>query len=378
MQPGIPSAAPLVLLALRADFFGHLARHGELADLVGPNHVLLGPLSGAELRRAIEGPADRAGLEVEPTLVDALVDDVAGEPGGLPLLSTALVDLWLRRDGRSLTLAAYEQTGGVQGAVARHAEAAFGSLSEDEQEAARRIVLRLVSTSDGDEAPTRRRVARAELDADDDPRVEHVLSTLVSERLLVTDDTNLELVHEALLERWPRLASWLEDDSDGRRLHRRLTEAASSWDASGREAGELYRGARLAAALEWADGTGTDAGLNRLEREFLTASRTASTRATRRLRALLVAALVLLVAALAAGAVALQARGTARHRATAAIAQRLGAQALVEPALDRALLLAREGVALDDSAATRSNLLASLLRSPAALTVLQGADAPGP
>ena len=142
--------------------------------------------------------------------------------------------------------------------------------------------------------------------------------------------------------------------------------------ASGREAGELYRGARLAAALEWADATGADAGLNRLEREFLQASRTASTRATRRLRALLAAALVLLVAALAAGALALQARGTARHRATAAIAQRLGAQALVEPALDRALLLAREGVALDDSVPTRSNLLAALLRSPAALAVLHG------
>ena len=60
-------------------------------------------------------------------------------------------------------------------------------------------------------------------------------------------------------------------------------------------------------------------------------------------------------------------RGTARGQATAAIAQRLGAQALVEPRLDRALLLAREGAALDDSVATRSNLLAALLRGPAAI-----------
>src|SRR5205085_11495369 len=116
--------------------------------------------------------------------------------------------------------------------------------------------------------------------------------------------------------------------------------------------------------LEWADGD-ADAGLNRLEREFLEASRTAFARANRRLRALLAFAVMLLVAALVAGAVALAARGSARRQATAAIAQRLGAQALVEPRIDRALLLAREGVNLDDSAATRSDLFAALLRSAA-------------
>ena len=142
---------------------------------------------------------------------------------------------------------------------------------------------------------------------------------------------------------------------------------------------ELYRGARLAAALEWADAAGERAGLNRLEREFLAGEPHAfareserQRRANRRLRGLLAAALVLLVAVAVIAAVALHARGTARSQATAAIAQRLGAQALVEPLLDRSLLLAREGVDLDDSTATRSNLLAALLRSPAALAVLHG------
>jgi len=41
-----------------------------------------------ELRRAIELPARRAGLRVEPDLTDALIGDVEGEPGALPLLST--------------------------------------------------------------------------------------------------------------------------------------------------------------------------------------------------------------------------------------------------------------------------------------------------
>jgi WD40 repeat protein len=157
-------------------------------------------------------------------------------------------------------------------------------------------------------------------------------------------------------------------------VHGLLTDAAARWDAGGRDPGELYRGARLATALEWSEGAGKGAGVNRLEQEFLRESRAVSVRTTRRLRILLATAVALLVAAVAAATVALSARGTARRQETAAVAQRLGAQALVEPQLDRALLLAREGVALDDSEATRSNLLATLLRSPAALAVLHGHD----
>ncbi|TML45441.1 MAG: hypothetical protein E6G19_04395 [Actinobacteria bacterium] len=368
-----PERRAVILIAIRADFFGLMAPYVELADLVGPNHVLLGPMSAGELRRAIEGPAERTGLEVEPALVDALVDDVVGETGGLPLLSTALLDLWREREGRALTLAAYERTGGVSGSVGRHAEAAFRSLGEEEQKVARRILLRLVS-GEGDTL-TRRRVTSGELDADDDERIEHVLSALVERRLLVADDGKIELVHEALLDQWSRLVDWLEEDAQGRRLHRHLTQAAAEWETAARDPSELYRGARLAGALDWVDAAGDDAGLNRLEHDFLEQSRSAFARSNRRLRGLLAAAVLMLVAALVAGGLALVARGSARREATAAIAQRLGAQALIDPSVDRSLLLAREGVNLDDSVATRSNLLAALLRSPAAIGVAhEGSD----
>ena len=213
----------------------------------------------------------------------------------------------------------------------------------------------------------RRRIALAELDGE---QVAEVVARLTDRRLLTVGDGAVEVAHEALLREWPRLRSWLEEDVQGRRLHRRLGAAARAWDADGRDPGGLYRGARLASALEWAAGHQPE--LNATERAFLDDSRRASGREQRRLRLVLAGVASLLVIAVIAGLVALDQRGNARAEATAAAAQRLGAQALAEDDLDRALLLARQGVALHDSPQTRSSLLAALLKSPAAVGVLRG------
>ena len=138
-----PRRRALVLVAVRADFYGRCATYPELWRLLGANQVTVGPMRRDELRRAIELPATRAGLQVEPELTDALIADVEGEPGALPLMSTALLELWQRRDGRRLRLTAYEQAGGVDGAVARLAESTYGRLDPAQREIARRILLRL-------------------------------------------------------------------------------------------------------------------------------------------------------------------------------------------------------------------------------------------
>ena len=367
-----PDRRALVLIAVRADFYGRCAAYTELARLLGANHVLVGPMRRDELRRAIELPARRAGLHVETELGDALVADVEREPGGLPLLSSALVELWQHRDGRALRLSAYERTGGVHGAVARLAERAYARLDAPQREAARRILLRLAGEGEG-ATVVRRRAGIDELEADRDPVVAGVLSVLADERLVTVGDGEAEVAHEALLREWPRLRGWLEEDAQARRLQLHLRAAARDWDAGGRDAGELYRGARLASALEWA---GThDADLNATERDFLAESSAAANRSQRRLRAVLAGVSALLVAAVIAGAMALHQRGNARREATAAEAQRLGARALLDDQLDRALLLARQGVALDDTPRTRGNLLGTLLRSPALIGVIRAGDA---
>ncbi len=371
-----PDGRAIVVVALRADFYGRFAAYPGFAELLGGNQVLVGPMQASDLRRAVELPAGRVGLRVEPGLSDALVDDVEGEPGALPLLSTALLELWQTRQENTLTLAAYRESGGVHGAVARLAEGTYARIPDEHKPLVRALMLRLVGEDEGD-APVRRRAPLSELDLERNEDVADVLATLADSRLVTVSEGSVEVAHEALLREWPRLHEWIEEDTEGRRLRRHITQAASEWDAAGRDRGELYRGARLAAALDWTADHALD--VNELEREFVTESREASEqeakrarRTNRRLRVLLAGVAVLLAAAVAGGMLAVNQRGEARDAETAQLAQRLGAQALVEDDLDRSLLLARQAVAIDRSPQTRSYLLQALLRSPKADGIMHG------
>ena len=278
LTDAVASGRAIVLVAVRADFYGRFAEFEALAGLLGANHVLVGPMSADEYRRAIEGPVRRSGLRIDAGLVDRLVADVVNQPGGLPLLSTALVELWQKRDGRSLTVEAYEASGGVSGAVARLAEDAYGGLSVDQQATARSLFLRLASG--GGESVVRRRVPLSELDAATNEAVRETLRSLTVARMLTVDEGTVEVAHEALLREWPRLADWLEEDREGRRLRAHLAEAAREWDGANQDPSELYRGARLASTLDWTAEHTLE--LNELERRFVTESRTADEREAQR------------------------------------------------------------------------------------------------
>jgi WD40 repeat protein/class 3 adenylate cyclase/energy-coupling factor transporter ATP-binding protein EcfA2 len=372
-----------VVVALRADFYGHCATYPRLAGALEERQALVGPMTEEELRRAIERPGEQAGLVLEPGMVEAILRDVAGQPGALPLLSHSLLETWRRRSGRMLTVIGYLQSGGVQGAIAKTAETVYRDMfSAEQQGLARNVFLRLTELGEGTE-DTRRRASTSELipRPEQEGEVSHVLRTLADARLVTIGEGTVEVAHEALIRHWPTLREWLDEDREGRLLHRRLTEAAQEWEALGRDPGALFRGMRLATTGDWA--TAHDPELNQLEREFLTASRQASAgeaerqrRANRRLRVLLVGAVVLLALALVAGVVALVQRSRARDAQSRAEAQalrsdaeRLGTLALAEPKLDRSLLLAMAGFKLEDLPETRGDLLAVLQKSPALIGV---------
>jgi WD40 repeat protein/class 3 adenylate cyclase/energy-coupling factor transporter ATP-binding protein EcfA2 len=371
------------VVSMRADFYGHCAAYEELASHVSANNVLLGPMTPKEMQRAIEEPAEAKGLRREPGLVDVILRDAAGEPGALPLLSHALMETWARRDGRTLTLTGYRDAGGVRGAIARTAEELFESATDDERSLLRRTFLRLTEPGEGTE-DTRRRVPLRELAQGPEAAtaVDGLLDKLVRARLVTVDEGTVQFAHEALIREWPRLRGWLNEDREGLRVHRHLTRSAQAWEAMGREPGELYRGARLAAALDWAGGR---VDLTGDERAFLEASGAAqerdlgeARRRARRLRALLAGVVVLLALALVAGAVALVQRGNARQTATVAQAGRLAAQSREVAAQhpDLALLLALEAGSLDDSVDSRSALLGALERASRVRAWLQGFESP--
>jgi WD40 repeat protein len=264
----------ITLITLRADFYAHCANYIQLREALAKNQEYIGAMSTEELRRAIEEPARRGRWEFEPGLVDLLLHDIGHEPGALPLLSHALLETWQRRRGRMMTLSGYTSSGGVRSAIAETAEAVFtDQFTQEQQEIARRIFLRL--TELGDEratGDTRRRATFNELILKPEERdsTHNVLKALADARLITTSEDTVEVAHEALIREWPTLRGWLEDNREDLRLHRQLTEAAQEWDLLNREPDMLYRGARLTQVGEWA-GTHADE-MNQLEREFVDAS----------------------------------------------------------------------------------------------------------
>jgi signal transduction histidine kinase len=276
---GLTEGQTVVLVTLRADFYGKCAAYPALAAALSDRQVLVGPMSGDELWRAIERPAQLAGCEFEAGLVQRLLDDVRDQPGGLPLLQHALLELWDRREARRLTHAAYRASGGVAGALERRAEAVYNRFTGPEKEICRRVFLRLTQPGEGTE-DTKRRATLWELmpaDGSGQEAVEATVHALADARLITTEsgetlegERYVEVAHEALIQGWSRLRKWIEQDREALHTHRRLTEAAGEWQKNARDESYLYRGTRLTQAEEWTSTYADD--LNPLEREFLTVS----------------------------------------------------------------------------------------------------------
>ncbi len=344
----IPDGRNSAIVALRADFYPKCAAYPEFSARIAERQFVVTRMDEDGLRQVIEEPAWRVGLEFEPGLVDTILSDIAGQPGALPLLEHALLELWERRTGRMLTLEGYRESGGIERAVAKRAESVYSTFDRNQQGISRRIMLRLTQPGEGTE-DTRRRAAISELitDPDEAGLVEAVVRALAEARLLTTGggeqagEAWADVSHEALIRGWPRLRAWIEEDRAGLRVHRRLTEAAQEWQRINRDEGMLYRGARLGTALEWRERN--EAVLNELERQFLDVSVSVQTRerraAQRRIRLMLAGMSAALVLISLAAFIAFRERDEAFSHELAANAT---SQLPVDPELS--VLLATEAV----------------------------------
>ncbi len=397
-----PRSRVRAVVTMRADFYDRPLRIPELAAVFEQATIVLTPLAPDELEGAITEPTARVGATFEPGLVARIVADVVDQPGALPLLQYALTELFDRNVSGLLTKAAYEELGGISGALSRRAERLFVESPASSQELTRRMFVRMVTPGEGT-ADARRRVARAELG--DDAEVDGLIRRYGEARLLLFDRDaasrapTVEVAHEALLREWVRLRGWLDDDRDGLRLHRHLTTAAAAWEASRRDAGELYRGGRLESVMSWATTHASE--MNRREQEFLAASDqahrdeiAADQRSRRRLRRVLAAVAAVAVVAVIAGALAFGAqrraesarraadraaldaetqRNAAQVAATEAETQRNAAQVAATEA-DAQRLAAKE--AADDSDTGRMAAVApGLIATNPSLALLVAAEA---
>ncbi|HET6161408.1 MAG TPA: protein kinase [Dongiaceae bacterium] len=303
-----------LVIAVRADFYGACAQIPWLAERITDNQVLVGPMTDAELRRAITEPARRAGLHLERGLVDAVISEAGQEVGALPLVAHALVETWIRRKGSTMTLEGFRAAGGVAGAISQTADLTFEHRFDDvEKAASKRLFLRLVTPGEGT-TDARRILARSEIEHDPGAKVLHnVVEGLTEARLLTVNDATVQIAHEALLRTWPRLRNWIEESRDNLRTRQRISRAAEEWLAEDRDQDRLYRGTPLLAALDWMEKNADQLG--DLERSFIEASAEARDREkaaakakehrARRIRRIATSALALLAAgATAASAIA--------------------------------------------------------------------------
>ena len=330
----------LVVIAVRGDFWDRCAAVPELVGALQDGQFVVGPMTESELRVAITGPAEAAGLRIDPGLTDTILGDlrVAGgdrTAGVLPLLSQAMALTWEQREGDRLTSHGYAQAGGVSHAVQTGAERVYGALPPGRQ-AITREVLRCMTVASRDGTLARRPVTREDLYAGlagaARGDIDAVLDAFAAERLAVLDDTRAQLSHDVLLRDWPRLRGWLEEDQASWILHGQLADAAAAWHDSRDDPSFLYHGTQLAAleqaVTRWSANPARYPALTGTQRGFLQASEQASARSSRRRRTGFAMLALLTVLAVAASAFAFYQRAAAIGQRDQAVYNQVVAEAL--------------------------------------------------
>jgi len=349
--PAGPGQVPpaLVVLAVRGDFWDQCAAVPELVSALQDGQFIVGPMTESELRVAVTGPAEAAGLHFDPALADTILGDlrVAGEDrsaGVLPLLSQAMALTWEQREGNRLTSHGYAQAGGVSHAVQTGADRAYGVLSAGQQTLAKNV-LRSMTVASGDGGFARRPVTRGDLYAGlpgiSRPDIDAVLDAFAGERLAVLDGDKAQLSHDVLLRAWPRLRGWLEEDQASWIAYGQLADAAAAWHESRDDPSFLYRGTQLAALRQavtrWSANAARYPALTSAQRDFLQASERTDARSIRRRHSSFLILAVLTVLAVAAAGFAFSQRSSAIRQRDQAIYNQVVAEALQSGATDTSL-----------------------------------------
>jgi WD40 repeat protein len=272
LRDALDEDSPIWAIAtLRAEFLSSAPDRAGLARAID-DPLLIEPLSRAQLPEIIQRPAQRAGLDFEPGLVQRMVEDTTGGDA-LPMLAWTLQQLY---DGagpgpeRVVTVKDYEALGGVIGSLQRQADRLTDELHRRGQGSlVLPTLLKLVAIDEAGE-PTRRRIERGRLS----PAENTVIQTFIDARLLTSDrageEGTIEVAHEALLRQWPPLRQAVTNAQEGLRMRSQVERSANDWERSRHDESYLLRGARLTTFESWLDQHPDDLG--DVDRRFLDAS----------------------------------------------------------------------------------------------------------
>jgi uncharacterized protein YjbI with pentapeptide repeats/predicted Zn-dependent protease with MMP-like domain len=278
IEPSSSKSPFAVLVAtIRADFLEKALSYRPFADVL-QNDIKLAPMNCEELKQVIEKPAQKLGVTFENGLVERILKDVNEQPGNLPLLEFALMELWKCRKGRQLTHVAYEEIGQVQGALASYADKVYNKLLKDaKEEQIKRIFIQLVRPGEGTK-DTRRVATKSEIGEDNWFLVQH----LANHRLVVINqveiDQNIvkqvtvEVAHEALIGHWHRLRAWIDGSRSKIIQKNRIERLANEWDNNKRTKDYFLKGRLLKDAKEWKTQQTTELTLSTIALEFIQAS----------------------------------------------------------------------------------------------------------
>lgn len=291
-----PRGPLIVLLTLRADFSDRPMCYPDFCYVLEAHRTLVLPMDMQELRSSIECPAALPDVQLtfQDGLVRELLFEMRGQAGVLPLLQFTLDQLFLRCNGRQLTWQAYQELGGISGALSQFAEKTYASLPSDEhRQMARRLFLRLIDPGLTDQDVTRRRAALSEFSLESPLQtrlMQETLHAFIEARLLTIQQTDtvttIEVSHEALLREWQRLTRWIQQAQWDVCLQQNIGKDVAAWEQSGKSGERLYRGAQLMEASAWAKRTVP----SQRELAFLRAS--ATRQRHRRVAALSIACLI--------------------------------------------------------------------------------------
>lgn len=259
-----PEGTLILLLSMRADFYDRPLQYGGFGKLIETHHAAVTPLTLADLYDVVQKPAalPDVRLRFEDGLATEMVFAVREEAAALPLLQFTLDQLYEARVGQTLTLEAYQQMGGLQRALARHADATYQALPSDAyRDLARALFLRLIEPGATEQDTTRRRATQSELtlpDAEQTRLLQATADAFVAARLVVSDGDptgvvrTLEVSHEALIREWGMLKKWLHDAREDLRVQKALASDVAEWKRRGQSTDRLYRRTVLADAQLWA------------------------------------------------------------------------------------------------------------------------------